>query len=390
MVNMKNENSGVPEERGNPPWLLTTIGKWFSGLFFKNRNHRLFLFSSPNDDNAVTDVADIARLFEDMNPVIIQTGPYRPKGFDTSGESSPVEVFDLSKKMKNIFLRALYSGAISKWVNRSGHCVVIGEENQVFYDLLPFFAKSVKTIDLVHSEKWQVVSKHFFGKTTATIFSSEKMAKDAVRLYQGTKKDSGIEKKFVYVDHTLPAPAEPVFTGNEQLEVVFISKGIPDERVHLVASIAEILHKKGIAIRISIIGEVNEQIQQSSLPYCTFYGSVEDGKKVRTILHESDVLIVTTKTDALLRESLEIMAMGKVIIAIENNTIQSYVSDGVNGYLIKDYEKESNIVDDFHIALSVLAADREHLVKMGERNWQDARERFSEERFRKKWKAVIE
>lgn len=338
----------------------------------------------------MTDVPDIARLFAAMNPVIILTGKDQRKKPVEPSPNIQTTIWDLSGKIRNPFMKSIYAGAIVRWINNTNSSVVIGGKDIFCYSLLPFLTRRTKTIDIIHDKMWLSVSQSYIPCIGKRICSSERIMKEAIRFYEENGIEPSYQKRLCHIDHTVPVPGEPLFTGNEQLEAVFISKGLPDERVHLIAGAAQMLHKKGISVRISFIGDVHEQIQQSSFPYCTFYGAIGDKNKIQTILNESDVLLTTTKSDALLRETVEMMAMGKVIVSVENNAIKDYVRDGVNGYLIKDYEKESNIIDDIHITLSILAADRPNLIKISNRNWIYSREKFSEEIFQKKWSEMIQ
>lgn len=371
--------------------LLQVVGTWLSRLLRPGKKHRLFIFASSFANGSdMRDAPDIARLFVGMDPVIILTAKDQRKSPVESSPNMDTTIWDISEKIKNPLMKSVYAGVIIQWINSTGTSVVVGEKDVFYYSLLPFLTGPSKTLDIIDDKRWLLVSQSYIPYIGTRVCSSERIMKEAIRFYQENKIDSSYEKRLRRIDHTVSVPHEPLFTGNEQLEAVFISKGLPDERVHLIAGAAQMLHKKGISVRISFIGDVQEQIQQSSFPFCSFYGAIGDKSKIQTILNESDVLLTTTTSDGLLKEIVEMMALGKVIVSIENNSIKDYVRDGVNGYLIKDYEKESNTIDDIHITLSILAADRQNLLKISTRNWIYSREKFREEIFQKKWSELIQ
>jgi len=370
--------------------LFKVAGKWLSASLRPKKKHRLFLFPSAANESDVTDIPDISRLFPDMDPVIILTDRDHRKRFGEPRGSAQTTIWDISEKIRNPIMKSVYAGVIVKWINDADTQVAIGEKSFFFYSLLPFLNGQNKTIDIIHDKRWLSISQSYISRVGKRVFSSERLMKEAKRLHGENGTDFSSGKRWRYIDHTTSSPGEPVFTGNEQLEVVFISKGVSDERTHLVAEAAKMLHKKGIAARISFIGDVKEVIDQSSYPYCTFYGNTDDGNKISRILRESDVLLLTSKSANYSKLVMDMMALGKVVVSIENDSVQDYIKDGVNGYLIKEYEKESNIIDDFHISLSILAADRANLIKMGNRGWKMARERLNENVFFEKWKEIID
>lgn len=336
--------------------------------------------------------ADLARLFVDMKPVVIFSKYPKNNQFRHLFDTPGVQTWDLHKWIDNKayhFINLFFRGVISRWINRSENAVVIGGESLYFHKVFPWLKPEVKTIELCHLDTWFNYTQQFVKDIQFRVFSTRKLMLDAKEFYLKQGIDEKLTERMLFIDNMIPMPEEPKFVMNEDLEVIFIGRGSPQKRVYLLAEIAKKAHERKLPIHFSFVGDVENVIDRSYLPYCTFYGNVRDRKKLSEIQQKSDVLLLTSKFEGLPMVVIEMMSLGKAIVSTAVNAIPDYIKDGVNGYLVPDWEDENKITEDALIALSILAADRETLIKIGRQNRATAVQRFSEDAFRLNWSKII-
>lgn len=369
------------------------LGRLFSGLLVPKSKHRLFIFSPSADiGGSIMNNADLARLFVDMKPIVIFSKYPKNNQFRHLFDTPGVVTWDLHKLIDNKayhFVNLFYRGVISKWINRSENAVIIGGESLYFHKVFPWLKQEVKTIELCHLDTWFNYTQQFVKDIQYRVFSTKKLMQDAKAFYHNQGIDPGLTNRLHFIDNMIPMPPASAPVHNEKLEVIFIGRGSPQKRVHLLAETAKKAHERNLPIHFSFVGDVENIIDPAYLPYCTFYGNVKDRKRLLEIQKKSDVLLLTSKFEGLPMVVIEMMSLGKTIVSTAVNAIPDYIKDGVNGYLLPDWDDENKIVEDAIIALSILAADRELLVRIGKHNREEAVERFGEEAFKRNWNKLI-
>lgn len=372
---------------------VVELGKLLSFFFRPKGKRRLFIFSPSADiGGSIIINVDILRLFADMEPVVIFSKKPKNNQFLHLFNIPGVVLWDLHKQIDNKlyhFINIFYRGVISRWINKSENAVVIGGESLYFHKVFPWLSSGVKTIELCHLDTWFNYSQQFVKDIKLRVFSTNRLMLDAKAFYKRQGIDTALRERMRFIDTMIAIPPEPVYNRNENLEVVYIGRGSPQKRVYLIAEIAKAAHQKRLPVHISFVGNVEEIIDPSYLPYCTFYGNVKNRAEMEEIQKRSDVLLLTSKYEGLPVVVIEMMVLGKAIISTAINAIPDYIKDGVNGFLLPDHADEKKIVDDAIIALSILASDRNTLLEMGKRNRKEAVERFGEEAFKQNWEKLI-
>jgi glycosyltransferase involved in cell wall biosynthesis len=97
------------------------------------------------------------------------------------------------------------------------------------------------------------------------------------------------------------------------LQVLYVGRGAPQKRVHLIAEIAKRMHQAGDRIRFSFAGDVENIIPGDLKSYVTLYGNVREEKELHEIYMNSDVLILTSAYEGLPIVMMDMMARGKLL-----------------------------------------------------------------------------
>lgn len=375
-------------------WPLVWLGKLFSKFFRPDISPGLFIFSPSADiGGANMNNADIAKLFAHLHPIVIFSKRPGNNQFLPLYKSPGVTLWDLSQKIDYKwvhFVNIFYRGVIAQWINSTRDAVVIGGESLYFHKVFPWLNKEVRTIELSHLDTWFNYTQQFVADIDARVFSTKRLMNDAEKFYDRQNIPSQYKSRMVFIDNMIPEFQEPVFKPGTYLEVIFIGRGSPQKRVHLVAAIAQKAHEKRLPLHFTFVGDVSSILNTSEFPYCVFHGNVKDRNRLLQIQKESDVLLLTSAFEGLPMAVMEMMSLGKVIVSTAVNAIPDYIKDGINGFLIPDNKNERMIVEDAIIALSMLAADKELLRKIGSHNFKEAKEKFGKERFFERWNNLLQ
>ena len=371
------------------PFVLA--GKLAGRIFRLHHSHQLFIFCPSADIGGSIRVnADIAICLKDKSPIVIFSKKPKNNKFLHLFESEKIRTIDLHRYIDNKafhFINFFYRGVIAEWINRVDHPVVVGGESIFFYKVLPHIKRSAFRADLCHLNTWFNYSQAFVEYLDARIFSTPKVKRDAQEIYLRNKVPVKYHDRLHFIDNKIPIPVAKKKI-NKPLSVIYIGRGAPQKRVHLVAEIAKYF-KDDPRIHFSFVGDVDKIIDPLSYPYCTFYGNLRDDQKLEEIYNNSDVLLLTSKNEGLPLAVMEMMAYGNVIISTAVGGIPDYITDGENGFLIQDSKYETEIIRQAITILNKLLENPSLLQKISLKGREYAVEHFGGEAFCKNYRRIL-
>lgn len=373
---------------------FVALGKFFSFFFPLRTHHQIFIFSPSADIGGSIQVnADLCKCFADKLPLVIFSKKPRNKKFLYLFQAKQVRTIDLHLYVDNKlyhFVNFFYRGLISAWINKIENPIVVGGESLFFYKVVPYIKKEAKRIDICHLNTWFNYSQAFVEYLDARIFSTEKLKRDAEALYKRNKLSEKYYSLLYFVDNKVDIPDLADSQNNKNvLSVIYVGRGAPQKRVHIIASIAKKVDDMKLNIHFSFVGDVEKVINPADYPFCTFYGNIKDREKMEEIYRSSDVLLLTSAYEGLPLVVMEMMAYGKVIVSTAVGGISDYITNGENGFLLQNSIDDNDIINEGIAILNKLEADRNLLEKAGEKNRIYARTHFSEEAFCKNYRNVL-
>ena len=363
------------------PFVLA--GKCWGVLFPLKTKHNLFLFYPNADIGGAPKVnADITQCVKDVKPIIIFSKKANNNRFRDLFNVEDVKVLDIHKYVDNKtyhFVNFFFRGLLATWINKSENPVVFGGESIFFYKVIPHIKKNIRCIELSHLPTWLPYNIGFIDRIDKRIFSTLKLKEAVIKQYEENNIAKELYKRLYFYDNAIDIP-EYTTIQNEKLEVVFIGRGSPQKRVHLVCAIAERLHKENKPIHFSFVGDVETVINTSDFPFCKFYGNVNADALMKKIYSQSDVLILTSAFEGLPLVVMTMMAYGKVVVSTAVNGIPDYIHHMTNGLLIYELD-EAKIIDEGVGLLTQLIDEAGLKEKLGSTNRKIAIEKFSREKF---------
>ncbi len=374
---------------GMSPFVL--LGRLYGRLFPLKRPASVFLFFSSADIGGAIKVnADIVECIKDKKPVIIFSKKPKNNGFIGLFRQEGVRIIDLSGKIDNKlfhFVNFFYRGVLASRINRADDPVVFGGECLFFYKVIPHLKKNIPRIELCHLPTWLPYTIGLIDRISVRACSTLKMKEAIEQQYRENKIEEKYYERLLFIENRIDIP-EYLEIQNPRLEVVFIGRGAPQKRVHLIAAIAAKMQAMGLPVHFSFVGDVEKVIDPETLPFCTFYGNVKDEELMHSIYKKSDVLILTSAYEGLPLVVMYMMAYGKLVLSTAVNGIPDYISHRVNGLLIRATE-EDKIVEEGVEWLKLLINDPALRAKMGRQGREIALEKFGGLTFCREYRKLL-
>ncbi|MGN6476539.1 MAG: glycosyltransferase family 4 protein [Flavipsychrobacter sp.] len=367
------------------------LGKLAGKIFTLNTPHNIFLFFPSGDLGGSIKVnAEIAECIKDHKPLIIFSKKPKNNGFIQLFNIEGVRIIDLHKYVDNKlyhFINFFFRGVLSSWINSAKNPVIFGGESMFFFKIVPHVRKKAKIIELCHLNTWFNYSLAFIDFIDIRIFSSHQIKRDAEKIYEANNLPNTYYDKLIFIVNKIDIPNWlPV--NNDILQVVFVGRGAPQKRVHLIAEIARAVHKENLPIHFSFVGDVKDLIPQDVQAYTTLFGNIDDKSELNKIYQKSDVLILTSLFEGLPIVVMEMMARGKIILSTAVGGIPDYIDHLNKGFLIYETDEQkivSNAVD----YLLLILRDENLRTSIGRRSYEYAVTHFGGEKFCNSYRKIL-
>ena len=322
--------------------------------------------------------------------MIIFSKKPRNNQFRSLFEIEGVRIIDLHKYIDHKiyhFVNFFFRGVLAAWINKSDQPVIFGGESLFFYKMLPHVKKNAKKIELCHLNTWINYSLAFVKYIDLRIFSTPKIKRDVEDIYRRNHLPPSFFDKLVFIDNKVDIP--PLEEApHDILQVVYVGRGAPQKRVHLIAEIAKRMHQAGDHIHFSFVGDVENIIPGDIRNHVTLYGNVSEEKELHKIYMNSDVLILTSAYEGLPIVVMDMMARGKIVISTAVDGIPDYITHKENGLLITETEEEKIIRQGIEL-LKLLINDPDLRRQIGIKSYQYATKHFSGETFCRSYREIF-
>jgi len=370
---------------------FVSLGRLYGRLFpLRDASSIFFFFPSADLGGSIRVNADIAGCVRDKKSLIVFSKVPKNNGFRSLFDIPGMRVLDLSRKIDHKawhFVNFFYRGVLATWINRADNPVVFGGESLYFYKVIPHIRKDIPCIELCHLATWLPYSIGFIDRIDVRICSTRSLMDQILQQYKDNHLGEAYSKSVRFIDNKIDIP-EYQEVHNDRLEVAFIGRGAPQKRVYLIAAIAARINELGLPAHFSFVGDVENAINPTAYPYCTFYGNVNNEAQMHRIYRQSDVLILTSAYEGLPLVVMQMMAYGKVVLSTAVNGIPDYITHMENGLLITATNEEK-IVEEGVELIRLLIDDPTLKTSLGRHNREIARLKFGEEEFCREYRALL-
>ena len=362
---------------------IILLGKIAGKLFPLRERHSIFLFFSSADVGGSVKVnADIVNCIKDRNPIIIFSKKSSNNEFIHLFNQYGVRIVRLDHLIDYKvfhFINIFFRGVIASWVNKNSDNIVFGGECLYFYKILPHLKKHVKKIELSHLNTWINYNQSFVKDIDLRIFSTKKIMRDVQRQYYENGVSKIFNDRLFFIDNMIEIPPFIEVT-NQHLQVLFVGRGSPQKRVHIIAAIAKKIEQFNLNIHFTFVGDVDKVIPIIEYPFCTFCGIVKDKEQLNNIYNAADMLILTSAYEGLPIVVMDMMARGKIVMSTAVDGIPDYITHLENGLLL--FEKaEDQIISEAIDLLQVIINDNDLFKKLQTNSKASAENNFSKKAF---------
>lgn len=372
-------------------WPFVRLGKVIGNFYALKTKHKVFFILPNRDIGGAPQVnLDILACLKDKNPVIIFTKKGLNNLFAEQYEQLGIKIIDIHHLIDNKlyhYINFIFRGIVATWIKKQDNAVVFGGECIFFYKIIPHLDAKTLKIDLCHLPTWVEYTKVFAPYIDTRVFSTNYLKKRTETEYQSTSVPSKFQSKLHFVESAIDIPQRSK-NKNELLEIFFIGRGAPQKRVHLSAMIAKKCNELKIPAHFNFVGDVEKLIDTKDFPYCTFYGNIKEQDQMLQLYKKADVLLMTSKNEGLPVVVMQMMAMGKIIIATAVDAIPDYIIHEKTGYLIST-EAEDEIVNVGTALVKHVLVNPERVNEIGNAARTFAIENFSKKKFCKAWTQIF-
>ncbi len=326
---------------------LVWVGR-IIGRFYKVPNSGGIFLIYPNRDTGGSKKvnADIARLFSAYKPLMIFTKNELNGGYRHLFEIEGVSALDISRFIDNKylhFMNVIWRGIIARWIYQADNPVLFGGECIYFYKLVPHVYKQATCIELCHVNKWLQYTQGFAPFIHYRVFSTPKIMRDHLAMYHEAGIPVALKGKVHFIDNKIEIP-ELQWELHPHLQVLFVGRGTPQKRVHLVAAIAEKVKQLRPNIGFTLVGDVEGIVPEHVKPMVTIRTDINKPSQLQLLYQSHDVLLLTSLFEGLPLVVMEMMASGKVVVSTPVDGIPDYIKHMENGMLIDAVSDEEEVV----------------------------------------------
>ena len=376
----------------NLPFLI--FGKILGVLICKKVRKKYFLFFSSADIGGAPKVnLDILQLLPIGDAVIIFSKRPKNAGFQYRFMETKVQIVDLSKFVDHKiihFMNVIFRGIISVWINSSEKPIVFGGECMYFYKIIPHVKESAKVIELSHMDTWLNYNQCFIPIIDVRIVSTPKLKREMELQYFKNRISKDFLKRIVCIDNWVELPDQIQLSESRgSLKILFVGRGAPQKRVHLISQIAEYFIDNQDNVEFTFIGDVRNIVSKKVIGKSRIIEYVSDQLELKRFYDESDVLILTSSYEGLPIVIMEMMARGKIVISTAVDGIPDYIEDKINGFLIKEIVHEGRVVAEGIEIIKEILHEKFDLKSIGQNARKTAELKFRKNLFVESYKKVL-
>lgn len=369
--------------------LLVAIAKPFGFLLpFVNGSSLFFFFPFMHVGGAERVHADIVNCFAKEKPWVFFTKKSRNGKFKA--------LFPEASRLFNIWPLLKYGyplsvGIMAGYINRHKNAVVFGSNSLFYYLLIPYLAPHVRRTDLLHA--FGGASDEFslpvVGELDQRVVVTEKTVQDLAFQYRACGVEGHLLDRIAVIGNKVPVPEKcPEKYSPAGLEVVFIGRGAPEKRVHLVGRAASSCKVKGVSVQVILVGDTWDAVEPNDRENCLFRGELSDAGELEKIYSDADVFVLTSSREGFPLVVMEAMAHGVVPVCTAVGGIPFHVRHENNGLLLEDGAEE-RVVEQLVAAIARLAENRGELAELSRAAFDYAVRHFSGAHFCTAYREVI-
>jgi glycosyltransferase involved in cell wall biosynthesis len=401
-------------KQGKPAYYLYMLRKTAATLLYMPRYLRfkrlirqalaneewdiLFCFPYYHTGGAEQVHADILKALSNYRTVTLITTRSESEALKARFAAHTGQLIDLGFLGNYTIYRKLLAAYIAGLLNKTtGRKVIFGCNAHLFYDVVKDITQAnIVKIDLLHAfsraheRGMELYSLPFADRLDARVVINNVTRQQLADQYEQAGLSSALAGRIRVIPNGAEIPAEhPPKQWNQPWQVIFVGRGGPEKRVHLVAEIARECAEKSLPLRFTSIGDNRFAVPAALQPYLHFEGELTDKARLNAWYQSAHIILVTSYREGFPMVLMEAMGYGVAPICTQVGGIPEYIKNGENGWLVPAEQGEAAIVEQFVSQLATLLKDPGLAAAVAAQAYATARQHFSMEVFTAHYRQLI-
>lgn len=375
---------------------LIVIGRLIAKLNPLQEEYKVFFFFPFYHTGGAEKVhALITQAVVNKNCIIFFTKKSVDKTFYADFEKNNCTIKDISAYTDNkwlYFFNLIYRGIITGYINKQNtKPLVFNGQCNFAYKISPWINKNIRQIELIHSfNSFSWIRIPFIPFIYKTVMISKVRIENHLEQYRNIKVPEIFNYRIVYICNGIELPKEAITKEYATpLNVLYVGRGTPEKRVHLVALIAKQIKQQQDFINFIIAGDVANAIPENLKSYCELKGNIDDTNQLTDLYKQAHVLLITSETEGFPMVVMEAMAHGCAIIATPVGDLPVHVIDEKNGFLTKEIFNETKVSDEMINYIQKLSTNASLLQRMSIENSNYAKDNFDIKNFNERYNTLL-
>ncbi|CAH2032042.1 glycosyltransferase family 4 protein [Trichlorobacter ammonificans] len=360
---------------------LAALGKLVGRLLpLDNPGGLFFIIPFYHTGGAEKVHADIAACCAPERPWIFFAHRSRDTAFLARFRAA-ARCFDIPLLLKYTFPFSV--GVMAGLISRHPAPRLFGCNSLFFYLLLPHLAPHVRVIDLLHglgggAERFALP---VLERIDQRVVISPGVREELLAFYRAHGVSPALDDRITVISNRVSvAPALPDKATEGPLTALFVGRGSEEKRVHLIARAARRCRELGVAVEVTLVGDVADRLTREERAACRLTGPIGDEAALTRLYRQSHLVLISSSREGFPLTLMEGMAQGCVPVATAVGGIPDHIRHLDNGWLLPAEDEES-VVAGLVAALRQLAEERQLTARLAAAAFASAHAQFGGERF---------
>lgn len=369
--------------------LLVWAGKRFSCFLSLHNSSGLFCFFPFYHTGGAEKVhADIVTCFATERPWVFFTKRSSDLRFRKQFTDS-ARCFDIGWLLKYTYPFSV--GILAGLIGKYPHARVFGCNSLYYYLLLPHLPEHVRATDLLHALGGgaEQFALPVLERLQQRVVISAAVRDELIAWYREQGVDGTFDECLTVIANRVELPAAlRQVPADGPIRLLYVGRSSAEKRVHLIGRLARQCRQQGLAVSITLVGDLQGVLTAEQQACCTLTGLISDAGELSRQYQQADLLLITSSREGFPLVVMEGMAHGCVPVCTRVGGIPEHIRHLKNGWLMPA-DDEQAVLDSLLQAVTTLAADRSLLQRLSLSAHAYAKQEFGGERFCEEYRRVI-
>jgi glycosyltransferase involved in cell wall biosynthesis len=288
----------------------------------------------------------------------------------------------------------MYRGVCSRYINaqKKEPVVFIGQCNFA-YKLTPHIRRGIRIHELIHmyDPKFTWVWAPFVQFIDTRIVIGEIFHEKFAACYEHQKIPLNFLKRFHTIYNCLEyLPASNLERSFElPLKIYYAGRGGPQKRVWIIIDILRRCRELKLPVVFKLAGSFKDELPADLIADGTYIGELKGGEQMYQLHKTNDILLMTSAWEGFPIVVMEAMAFGSIPLVTSVDAVPEHITDGVNGFLLKEVNNEAALVNETVDKIKWLVENRQALKTISATAYQYSTSNFSADTFIKEYRKVL-